>query len=55
MSAQNFSFLACLEVAEKFVCGEGWVGVVRYFTLLHPIFYNKIKDNGHLDVKKDEL
>ena len=25
MSVQNFSFLACLEVAEKFVLGGGWV------------------------------
>ena len=24
VSVQNFSFLACLEVAEKFVVGGGW-------------------------------
>ena len=28
MSVQNFSFLARLEVAEKFVVGWGWGGVV---------------------------
>ena len=32
MSVQNFSFLACLEVAEKFVVvggvGGGWMGGV---------------------------
>ena len=26
---QNFSFLACLEVAEKFVVVVGWGGVVE--------------------------
>ena len=28
VSVQNFSFLACLEVVEKFVVGGGWVVVV---------------------------
>ena len=28
VSLQNFSFLACLEVVEKFVVGGGWVVVV---------------------------
>ena len=30
MSVPNFSFLACLEVAEKFVCGVGWCGGVGH-------------------------
>ena len=35
MSVPNFSFLACLEVAEKFVCG-GWVEHVATMSNLNP-------------------
>ena len=35
VSVQNFSFLACLEVAEKFVVGGGWV--VEVVVVCKPI------------------
>ena len=34
----NFSFLACLEVAEKFVGGGGWVEHVATMSNLNPSY-----------------
>ena len=38
MSVPNFSFLACLEVAEKFVGGVGGVGQVATMSNLNPSY-----------------
>ena len=38
MFVQNFSFLACLEVAEKFVCGVVWGEHVATMSNLNPSY-----------------
>ena len=38
MSAPNFSFLACLEVNEKFVVGGGWVEHVATVFNFNPSY-----------------